>query len=170
MTKTRADLTELEGAMLGVLRQVGRASAYRIRQVFLNSRSAEWSGSAGAVYPAIRRLQALGLLAPHREKDGRGTTTFTLTPVGLVAHDRWLCDVERAVGPGMDPFRTRAALWRLLPAAKRRALLQALRKALTAQRDSIAQGLPALEPENVATDELLLALLTTRLDWLKEAG
>ena len=46
-------MTELEGAILGVIRLDPSCTAYRVRQVFLASRSDEWSGSAGAVYPAI---------------------------------------------------------------------------------------------------------------------
>src|SRR5690606_37675280 len=82
MTKTRASLTELEGAILGVLRRDPGATAYRIRQVFRVSRSAEWSGSAGAVYPALKRMQKDRLIAERPEQDERGTRTYALTPAG----------------------------------------------------------------------------------------
>jgi len=168
MTKPRA--TELEGAMLGVLRQLGGASAYRVRQVFLQSRSAAWSGSAGAVYPAIRRLEAAGWLTARRERDGRGTQNYTVTPSGLAAHDRWLCDVGRATDPGMDPFRTRAALWRMLPPRKRQALLAALKTQLSEQRASLQRDLPSLDEGDTLIQHLLLALTDQRLVWLDSEG
>jgi len=68
--------------MLGVVRLEPNCTAYRVRQVFLASRSTEWSGSAGAVYPAVNRLQVEGLIGETPEQDGRGTKTYRLTPAG----------------------------------------------------------------------------------------
>jgi DNA-binding PadR family transcriptional regulator len=170
MTKPRAGLTELEGAILGVLRQSANRSAYHVRQIFLASQSAEWSGSAGAVYPAIRRLEAAGWLKARREADGRGTQSYAVTPSGLTTHDRWLRDVARATGPGMDPFRTRAALWRTLPPRKRQALLAALKTQLLAQRARLRRDLPSLDEGDTITQHLLLALTDQRLAWLAGEG
>jgi DNA-binding PadR family transcriptional regulator len=60
---------------MGVLRRAPGSTAYAVRQVFHASASADWSGSAGAVYPAIERLKTAKLLTPRKEKDGRGTVT-----------------------------------------------------------------------------------------------
>src|SRR3569832_2452332 len=72
ITKARGGLTELEGAILGVLRRGGAMSAYAMRQVFLVSQSDEWSGSAGAVYPAIARRRGAGRGAAGARGGGRG--------------------------------------------------------------------------------------------------
>jgi DNA-binding PadR family transcriptional regulator len=167
MTKSRAALTELEGAILGVLRQAPGSSPYAVRKVFQTSRSAEWSGSAGAVYPAIARLAAGGLVKDMSAGDKRGTTTYALTAAGTRAHDRWLSDVARATGPGMDPFRTRAGLWSLLPPRERRTLLRQLDNEITGQSDAVARRLPTLDDAERTTEELLLALLDIRLAWLR---
>ena len=167
MTKTRAALTELEGAILGVLRRAPGSSPYKVRKVFLASRSAEWSGSAGAVYPAFARLNRDGLLRKTRGGDKRGTATYALSAKGVRVHDTWLCDAARAAGPGMDPFRTRAALWSLLPPHERRALLRRLEREIGAFRDGVARGLPAPGDAERVTEELLLALLDARLAWLE---
>lgn len=168
MTKSRASLTELEGAILGVLVRAPSATAYRVRRVFQQSRSAEWSGSAGAVYPAIRRMTADRLIDERAQDDGRGTHTYELTPSGRAAYDRWVCDVARSVGPGMDPFRTRAPLWRALPGATQRKLAKDLKRALEAERESLTKRLGALDDDDATAARLHIALLDLRLKWLAD--
>ncbi|MBL9095862.1 MAG: PadR family transcriptional regulator [Alphaproteobacteria bacterium] len=170
MTKSRAGLTELEGAIFSVLVRAPSATAYRIRRVFQDSRSAEWSGSAGAVYPAIRRLVAERLIKERAEADGRGTHTYVLTPAGRTAYERWLCDVARAVSPGLDPFRTRAPLWIGLPPATRRKMARALKTALEEQRQVLTETLRDLEEGDAIAARLHIALLDLRLKWLAERG
>jgi DNA-binding PadR family transcriptional regulator len=166
MTKARAELTELEGAILGVLRRTGGSTAYHVRQVFLASRSAEWSGSAGAVYPAIARLKKSGLLAERARKDGRGTKICAITAKGEAAHEAWFCDVARATGAGLDPFRLRAGFWRDLVPGEQRALAQRLRNALKQQRDELRAARELGDPVDAVSRELHDALLQTRLVWL----
>lgn len=162
-------MTELEGAILGVFRLSRDVTPYVVRRMFQHSLSAEWSGSAGAIYPAIRRLEAEGLIAGvSQKKDGRGTKIYTLTKKGLAAHDEWLCDAERAAGPGMDPFRTRAALWAVLPAARRRSLMEELKKETVARRKRFVRELPTLDAADQVAYGLLLMQLDMRLAWLKQ--
>ena len=166
MTKARADLTELEGAILSVIRAAPEATPYRIRQVFLASPSAEWSGSAGAVYPAVKRLEAQALIKPTPPIDKRGTRAYRLTHAGENAHERWLSDVERAASPGLDPFRTRAGFWHVLPAAKRRALLQRLRREILGARGRLAKETAARDEGDKIMDDLHLGLQDLRLQWI----
>jgi DNA-binding PadR family transcriptional regulator len=168
MTKSRAGLTELEGAILGVLVRAPSATAYRIRRVFQESRSAEWSGSAGAVYPAIRRLVGERLIEERAEDDGRGTHTYELTQTGRSAYERWLCDIARAVGPGLDPFRTRAPLWIGLSPAKQRKLARELKTMLEEQRRLLTKTLRDLDEGDAAVTHLHIALLDLRLKWLAD--
>ena len=166
MTKPRATLTELEGAILGVLRRAPSFTAYRIRQIFRASRSAEWSGSAGAVYPALRRMQTKGLIAQRAEQDERGTRTYRLSAKGKALHDQWLCDVGRAVGCGVDPFRTRAGLWSALPPDKFKALLKELRSAIEVGKKELREELPTLDEDDATMCNLHLDLLDLRLIWI----
>lgn len=168
MTKSRAGLTELEGAILGVLVRAPASTAYRVRRVFQESRSAEWSGSAGAVYPAIRRLVAERLIRERSQADGRGTHTHELTRTGKDAYQRWLCDVTRAVSPGVDPFRTRAPLWIGLSSSAKRKLVKRLKAELEAQREALTRTLNDLDAGDEITARLHIALLDLRLKWLTE--
>lgn len=168
MTKSRAGLTELEGAIFGVLARAPSATAYRIRRVFQESRSAEWSGSAGAVYPAIRRLVVERLIKERAEADGRGTCTYALTKAGRAAYEHWLCDVAQAVGPGFDPFRTRAPLWIGLPPATQRKIARELKTALEEQRHILTSTIRELDESDAVAARLHIALLDLRLKWLAE--
>lgn len=168
MTKSRAGLTELEGAILGVLVRAPSATAYRIRRVFQESRSAEWSGSAGAVYPAIRRMVAERLIKERAEDDARGTHTYELTQAGKAAYERWLCDIARAVGPGLDPFRTRAPLWSGLAPAAQRKIAKELSAALIEQRKNLTGTLKQLDEGDEIATRLHIALLDLRLKWLAD--
>src|SRR5215472_5946571 len=96
-TKSRA-LTELEGAALTVIHRLKSCTPYRVRLDFQQSRSREWSGSAGAVYPALRRLHARGLLKAQQTGEGRRSVNYALSKAGSEALTRWLTDVERAAG------------------------------------------------------------------------
>jgi DNA-binding PadR family transcriptional regulator len=167
MTIKRAKSTELEGAILGVVRAEPNCTAYRVRQIFLASASAEWSGSAGAVYPAIKRLQAQGLISPKPESDGRGTRAFSLTRAGIAAHERWLCDIERAIGAGLDPFRTRAGSWPLLEPGKRRALMHDLKRQIEKGRNQLLRELPSLDESDATMLNLHVALQDLRLRWIE---
>jgi DNA-binding PadR family transcriptional regulator len=169
MTKARAALTELEGAILGVLRRAPETTAYAVRKVFAESWSAEWSGSAGAVYPAIQRLTRGGLIRVKRTGDRRGGQTCSPTVLGARLHDDWLCDVARAAGPGMDPFRTRAALWSFLPKSRRKQLMATLARETRSLRDEIRLGLAQRSAPDALTDTMVLALLDERLRWLGQA-
>jgi DNA-binding PadR family transcriptional regulator len=54
------DLTDLEGAVLADVATRGTATSYAVAQTFSQSPSEYWSGSAGAVYPLVKRLTATG--------------------------------------------------------------------------------------------------------------
>lgn len=166
MTKARAELTELEGAILSVIRFDPQATAYRVRRIFQTSRSAEWSGSAGAVYPAIARLEKLGLVRSSPESDRRGTRTYRPTRAGEAAHEQWLSDVDRAASPGMDPFRTRAGFWSALPPAKRRDMLLSLKRKIMDGRREILAELPTLDEGDRIMMDLNLAVQDLRLRWI----
>jgi DNA-binding PadR family transcriptional regulator len=167
MTRARATLTELEGAIAGVVRRNARCTAYRVRREFLTSPSAEWGASAGAVYPAIRRLVAVGVVRAQPRKDARGSETLSLTASGIRTHDRWLCDVARACGPGMDPFRTRAGLWPLLGAKERRDVLRALKKEIVRRSTALSRELPDMEVGDSIVAGLALSLQDMRISWLE---
>ena len=56
MTQVRR-ISELEGAILSEIEHRGQQTAFQVRKAFADSFSLEWKGSAGAIYPAVRRLE-----------------------------------------------------------------------------------------------------------------
>ncbi len=162
-------LTEFEGALLADIRRHGVCTAYRVRRTFEVSRSLEWSRSAGAVYPAIRRLIARGLIvAEAAEDDGRGTQQLALSAEGAAALRAWATDVERAVGPGVDPFRTRSSEWEVLPPVQRRKQLRRLERALEKRLAELEAAIVQAGEGHTSRLELDRALQASRLAWLRE--
>ena len=106
--KEMNDLTDLEGATLAEVARRGTATSYVIASSFAGSPSEYWSGSAGAVYPLVRRLTERGYLEAHAASTGkRQRSDYSITPAGRTALTRWLLDADRAAGMGFDPLRTR---------------------------------------------------------------
>lgn len=121
------NLTELEGAVLGMIGVEGPCTPYRTRQYFLSSPSPYWSGSAGAIYPLIERLKARKLLVAHRVLTGRRAgQEYGISKKGLAELRRWILDggtSDLATGVPMDPLRTRISfLSSLSPAQQQRFL------------------------------------------------
>ena len=79
--------------------------------MLIDSPSSHWSGSAGAVYPVLERLEARGLVRSRRADTGdREGWSCALTPAGRAALQAWL---GPPFGPDVlaleaDPLRTRA--------------------------------------------------------------
>lgn len=125
MTRRRASLTELEGAVLGVIWSRRSITAYGVRQRFLSSPTRGWSSSHGAIYPAVERLIRYGFVAadPARS-DRRATKTLTVTQVGSEALRQWLMGLEEWMGGAtVDPIRTRVNYFSILSLEERKSYL-----------------------------------------------
>jgi DNA-binding PadR family transcriptional regulator len=79
----------LEYALLGLLQQEPR-SGYDLRRIFSATPFAHFSDSPGAIYPALRRLAARGLIAGGVASGGRRRRTFRPTTAGGRAWLAWL--------------------------------------------------------------------------------
>ena len=110
--------------MLGLLWKRGPCTAYAVRRGLARSPSSHWSGSAGAVYPLLERLEARGLVRSRRADTGdREGWSCALTPAGKRAFLAWL---GPPFGPEVlalqaDPLRTRAHFLGALTARRRAA-------------------------------------------------
>jgi len=168
MNNPQPVLTELEGAILSEIHHRGAETAFKVRKAFLGSPSLEWSGSSGAVYPAIRRLTAQGLVRGKAQESARKGSTLSLTAEGVVRLNAWICDLDRAAGLGLDPFRLRSGLWDQLPAGERvdglTALLAVVRQGIV-DLESYKAGLDRVERRRV---ELSISLQYLRAAWLEE--
>lgn len=126
-----APLSELEAVVLGLIWQDGPCTPYAVRQVFLRTPSPQWSGSAGAIYPAVQRLEARGYIRSEAHAQGRRKSRlYRASPKGLAALKKWLVNSQQdwVVGVPPDPMRTRYRFLGLLPPAHSRAIVSKWRK------------------------------------------
>jgi DNA-binding PadR family transcriptional regulator len=159
-------LTELEGAILTEIGFRARKTAFRVRQAFKESASSEWRGSAGSVYPAIKRLVERGFIAASGQLDGRKTQELSVTVRGHTELEAWLMNAQAAISIGMDPFRLRAGLLSQLPdearARQMRVLIAEIERDLI-RLEACKKGQDALEKTQI---DLAIDLQSLRLDWL----
>lgn len=158
-------LTELEGAVLEGIELRARDTAYKVRRAFEESFSVQWRGSAGAISPAIHRLEARGFLrsTPHPTRRGK---MIALTAKGKRALRAWAEDTELASGAGMDPFRLRAGVWMTLPRRERNRLFGQLQDQLEKEAAQLLQRDYPDAPDRIQS-ELAIELLKSRIAWLQ---
>jgi DNA-binding PadR family transcriptional regulator len=87
----RRPLTDFEQVLLGVI-AVEPRSGYGLKKMFNASPASVYQPSPGALYPALRRLEARGLLrAEKRVSSGRrALRLYHVTQAGRSAHLDWL--------------------------------------------------------------------------------
>jgi DNA-binding PadR family transcriptional regulator len=166
-------LTELEGCVLGLIEQGGPCTPYAIRKEFLASSTPHWSGSAGAIYPLVERLNRRRLLrVVGQTRDGRSGRLYALTASGRRAFLHWLCPPFSALTLGVppDPIRTRFGFLGLLPPSIRLDLLNEVRDKF---RHALAQLKARTTQEPMDPFELLALrgsylALQARLTWVNE--
>lgn len=134
-------LSELEGCVLGLLWKRGPRSAYAVRKEMLDSPSTHWSGSAGAIYPLLARLEKRGLVRARGSSRGdRESHAYALTRTG---RERLLAWIEPPFEPdvvsiAMDPLRTRVYFLGALPPVRRRVFLRQARAELERHLEDLA--------------------------------
>jgi DNA-binding PadR family transcriptional regulator len=168
-------LSELEGAVLGVIWRRGPCSVYVVRKEFAASTSTTWRASAGSIYPLVAKLEALDLVTAEGLRRGsQEKRLYTLTSVGTAELQRWITAfVPEAAGPPPDPIRTRAFFLDVLPTSADRADFigraqaetQRAIDALDAEVKTITG--PSTVPERAATLGAVLQL-QARLRWLDD--
>ncbi len=168
MKSSKGGLTELEGAVLSEIHHRNAATAFQVRRAFQVSPSLEWSGSAGAVYPAIRRLAAAGLIQARPTGSGRKTTLLALTVEGAARLEDWICDTRRAASVGLDPFRLRSGMWTFLDADRRATALAEMRVALIQELVFLEDYVTRLDRVEQRRIELSIALQKARIAWIEE--
>lgn len=167
--------SELECFVLGLVWQLGPCSAYDVRRHMTRSPSTQWSASAGAIYPLVRRLQRRGLLSGKAERNGRrARRVYAITPAGLKALRAWIGPplAAEAVTVAYDPLRSRARFLGALSKEQRAAWAEAARAAL----DEVEQRVRAWDEAYSGTGDAFSALLTrsghldleSRRRWIEE--
>ena len=120
-------LSEMEACVLALIWSNGPSTPYALRQVFLKSPSPQWSGSAGAIYPLVKRLERGKLIRSSAHSTGRREgKLFVLTAAGSRAVEKWLepSVPDWVAGVPPDPLRTRIRFLGLLPLEKQKELLR----------------------------------------------
>lgn len=168
--------SELEYVVLGVVWDAQPCTAYAVRKVFVESPSSHWSGSAGAIYPLLRRLQRQGLLRSRvRRGDQRGSRLFQLTDAGRAALRAWLQPPLPSASSLMsvDMLRVRMRFFGALPARGRQAVLAEAAQKLTAQLEVVRADAARFKRAGDTFAYLMArgAVLSVRaqLAWLREA-
>lgn len=125
--------SELECFVLGLVWQIGPCSAYDVRQQLRDSPSSQWSASAGAIYPLMRRLEKHRLLmATDDANDNRRRRAYSITKAGRTALRDWIGPPisDDVVTVMHDPLRSRARFLGLLSSQERSAWVKGARAAL----------------------------------------
>lgn len=169
----RDALTELEQCVIGVVWRDGPMTAYEIASLFAASLSPYWSGSAGAIYPVVKRLAGRGLLSGTEKAWNRSKRTLlTVTRKGRSALRAWLRPpLAVEVGaPSFDSVRTRMFFVEALPPAGRLAFVQDAMRVSRAQlvltRRRLAEQEAAGEDSEALGSLGVIYELEARLRWL----
>lgn len=128
-----ARYSELECFVLGVVWQLGPCSPYDVRRHLGASPSTQWSASAGAIYPLIRKLERRRLLRSREQATGkRRRRAYVITPAGRKVLRAWVGPplAREAISVAYDPLRTRARFLGAVPAVQRQAWVRAAMEAL----------------------------------------
>jgi len=94
---TKRNITTLDYALLGLLCQSPQ-SGYDLRKIFETMALGNYSGSPGAIYPALRRLEQEGLVEGEVDSTTalRPKKVFRPTKAGRETLGTWLArDIER---------------------------------------------------------------------------
>jgi DNA-binding PadR family transcriptional regulator len=168
--------SELECFVLGLIWRHGPSSPYTIRRLLQDSPSTQWSGSAGSIYPLMRRLEHRGQLRSEPAATGdRPAREYVITEAGIEAMRAWIGPPlpDYAVTVAHDPLRSRIRFLDLLQPAEQRAWIAAAKAAL----EEVLARVQRWEELHAESDEPLAAILTlsgetdveSRTRWLREA-
>ncbi len=169
-----SDLSELEGAVLGLLWSEGPQTAYAIRTRFQKSPSSHFSGSAGAIYPLVERITKAGLAkATATSRGKRPSTSYALTAEGLSALTNWVAPVaDWMAAVEFDPIRTRVHFLGSLDPDQQNSFLGEAVLKLEAEVETTRKLVTELNtPENnwrAWGARGALAVLQARLEWVRE--
>ena len=169
--------SELEGAVLGVIWREGPCTAYAVRKRFVASPSPQWSGSAGAIYPLVRRLQKKRLLASRiLAGTKRGGRLYTLTSTGQQVLNEWIKPPLSPMVTGVpaDPLRTRIGFLGALTPAEQRSFIDTALQGNDAEIQATLLEIKESREENdhwhLLAAQGALACLRARRTWLRAAA
>ena len=172
-----ARLTELEGTVLGFIGLKSTCTPYAVRREFLVSPSPYWSGSAGAIYPLVARLEKRGFIrVAERTADGRSGKLYCLTASGKRALRKWMrAPVSLDVaGVPPDPLRNRIEHFPLLTKEEQEAFLEDAQARCREHLDQLREYMAKKRDSGEFLVQLVVLgsvrMMQVRLDWLREVA
>lgn len=172
----RNSLSEIESCVLAYLAAEGPATTYAVRQVFLRSPNPQWSGSAGTIYPLIRRLRQRHLIrAEDISENDRGGQRVSVTAAGRRSLENWFAvPVEDWVaGVPPDPLRTRIRFLEILAPPLRRHFVRNAYQAARRHLAVIEEECASREGGNIylhLTSRGALLSMHARIEYLREVA
>lgn len=167
-------LSELEGAVLGVVSAHEPLTPYQVRKVFAHSANPHWSASAGSIYPLIQRLARQRLLAARGHVTGaRKSRKYSLTAAGRRELRSWILEIGHAkVATTSDLVRLRVFFLAALSPAERRKfvdrMIQKLAPVLARDRAYCRERDRAGDRFGHLGARGAVLMNRARLEWLKE--
>ncbi len=169
-------LTELEGCVLGLIWEMDACTTYAARKVFQKSPNPYWSGSAGAIYPLVRRLEKRNLVRASEDYTGRRRRDlYALTAEGLRSFRSWLGPhiPDWSVTIPVDPLRTHVRFLGALKPSGRAEFLANARRLLVKQIKDAKTEFKSFDPQEDPYRYLaargVAKVAQARLKWIEEA-
>jgi len=166
--------TALEYHLLSLLNR-RPCSGYDLRKAISGDATAHFSDSPGSIYPALRRMELRGWIAPESASaaSGRGRTIYRLTPKGEMDLQSWLArpvDSDQVAG-GLNELMLRfSAMNNDKDSA--RLFLQAMESRISEHVDRLRTEVDDKEDEvdctRLVADHELMMYEATRL-WTRRA-
>lgn len=174
MSNTDRSLTNLENVALAHIWRNGATTAHELRVAFAGSSAGRYSGSAGAIYPLVKRLEAAGYVRAHDAANGaQKKKLYAITRAGKRAVEQWLFAMAPADIFPDDPVRTRFQYLHLLGGDERARWLASAKSAVT-QSDMSVKAEYALDEYQSTSDQHVLrgvrAMNKLRRRWLQDAA
>lgn len=169
-------VSELEGCVLGIVWAQGPCTAYLIRREFLDSLSPYWSGSSGAIYPLVDRLERRGLIRSVERKIGRKRSKhYALTAAGRKMLLSWLKPLpDLVIGVPPDPLRTRIEFLDVLSRREKATFIADARARMRTHLRKITEQANREQTKANHCSYLVLrgsiGILKSRLQWLNEVN
>lgn len=169
----RRRLTNLENVALAQLGKIGPVTAYQVRKAFAQSSSGRYSGSAGAIYPLLRRLENDGLVRAAKSANGdQEKQLYSLTRAGRRAVKAWLFDLEPEEIFPDDPLRTRFQFLQSLSTEDRKRWIESAIEAVSALDRAVMIEYGDAAYDNEIDQHVLKGVTSTnnnRKRWLRAA-
>ena len=171
MKNDTVTLSDMEAVVLGVVWRDGPCTAYHVRKEFVESPATFWSGSQGAIYPLLKKLEKLGLIEVEPDKtDKRKTKSLTVSRKGKRQLSTWYDPnlVGGQVLREFDGLRSRVFFIEVLTDKQRQRFFDHVRLELTQQQENAKER---LKTETCRINKLalqgMIASDNARMDWMR---